>query len=292
MSRYSQLYVDRPAQRLDGQRARHRLWSILSQRIFNAQPGETLEQKLDFAIGSEIGIPIPRRAGSVKRNWEQFFNTVDVADLLDTITVVAGVLQKQTQGAGDHWLRSCSIVFEEEGLSYRIGDDKIVHPYVDEEFEFNRVSAVAALSVEGFAEALHDFNESFRHLRNGEGKQALRMMFPAIEVVVKILFPGRISRLMPKELDVYLKPVIERLYIGNQPALDASKQGLEAFKKWIVASQVYRHGQEVQEPAEVPTELVVLHLSLGASFIRWIIDLTKVNGSDVEKVPFIEQHIS
>jgi hypothetical protein len=48
---------------------------------------------------------------------------------------------------------------------------------------------------------------------------------------------------------------------------------LEALKKWINASQAYRHGQEVQDLAEPPQELLVAYLSAGAAFLRWIIEL-------------------
>ena len=160
----------------------------------------------------------------------------------------------------------------EENLTYRVGNDGIVRPHIDEEFDGNQSSALLALDDEKFAEARDDFEKAFRHLRNGEGKQALRMMFPAVEVAAKVLFPGKFSRLMPNELDSTLRPLLDARYADNEPARDASRQLLEAFKKWINSSHLYRHGQEVQASAEPPQELVVLHLSLGASFLRWMIE--------------------
>jgi hypothetical protein len=45
------------------------------------------------------------------------------------------------------------------------------------------------------------------------------------------------------------------------------------MKDWINAAQLYRHGQEQQEPAEPPMDLVIAHLSVGASYLRWMIQL-------------------
>jgi hypothetical protein len=114
-----------------------------------------------------------------------------------------------------------------------------------------------------------------RHLRNGEGKQAVRMMFPAVETAAKVLHPGALARLMPNEVDKYLLPRLEAKYAGNQPAMDAGRALLKAFKEWIIAAQPYRHGQEVTEPAEPPQDFVVAHMSSGAAFLRWMIDLSE-----------------
>jgi len=166
-------------------------------------------------------------------------------------------------------------VFLEENMSYRLGDNDIVRPFVDEEFQRNRTAAFAALDDARFGEARDGFEDAFRHLRNGEGKQAIRMMFPAVETAFKVLFPGRFSALDVSGIDSALRPQLHAKCRGNQPAIDSGRQLLEAFKRWIIASQPYRHGQEVQEPAEPPQELVVAHLSAGATFLRWMIELAE-----------------
>jgi hypothetical protein len=149
----------------------------------------------------------------------------------------------------------------------------VVHPYIDPEFEINRTSALEALLDPKFAEARTDFEAAYRHLRGREYKQAMRMMFPAVEVAAKVLFPGAFSRLMPNEVDKHLKLRVEQCYSGNEPAITAGRQLLEGMKDWIIAAQSYRHGQEQQEPAEPPRDFVIAHLSTGASYLRWMIEL-------------------
>jgi hypothetical protein len=68
-------------------------------------------------------------------------------------------------------------------------------------------------------------------------------------------------------------------YAGNQPAIDASKQLLAGMKAWINAAQPYRHGQEQQEPAEPPIDFVIAHLSAGATYLRWMIELCSDQGT-------------
>jgi hypothetical protein len=154
-----------------------------------------------------------------------------------------------------------------------VGEDAIVHPYVDQEFEINRRSALEALGDPRFGEARTDFEAAYHHLREREYKQAIRMMFPAVEVAAKVLFPGAFSRLMPNEVDKHLKPQLEQRYAGNEPATAAGRLLLEGLKDWISATQLYRHGQEQQEPAEPPEDFVIAYLSAGATYLRWIIEL-------------------
>jgi hypothetical protein len=98
----------------------------------------------------------------------------------------------------------------------------------------------------------------------------MRMMFPAVEVAAKVLFPGAFSRLMPNEVDKYLRPRLHQRYPNNDPAINAGRLLLQGMQEWIKAAQLYRHGQEQQEP---PEDFVIAHLSTGASYLRWMIEL-------------------
>jgi hypothetical protein len=161
----------------------------------------------------------------------------------------------------------------EENMAYRVRKDAIVCPYVDMEFEINQASALEALSDPRFGEARKDFESAYRHLRDGNGKEALRMMFPAVEVAAKVLFSGKFAGLAANGVDKHIRPVLDRRYNGNQPAIDAGRLLLSGMKNWINAAQPYRHGQERQEPAEPPVDFVVAHLSTGATYLRWVIEL-------------------
>ncbi len=265
MSRYSQLYIRREQPNSDLARARHRVFSLFSGLFGNA---DEFRGTLYRLIGFRLGVAVTRG------DWSAYFSKCEVRDFLDTITLVSDALS-QDEHRRSYWIESTQEIFREENLAYRVGEDGIVRPLVDEEFDLNQSATLKALDQERFQEARDDFEKAIRHLRNSEGKQAIRMMFPAVEVAAKVLFPGRLSRLMANDIDAQLKPCIKRKYGANEPAHDAGMQLLESFKRWIVASQPYRHGQEVKEAIDPPQELVVLHLSTGAAFLRWMIELTE-----------------
>jgi hypothetical protein len=275
MSRYSQLYIERGQPVRDSERFRQRLAAFITHRLNYGRAG------LDaiFAnMGLEIGCQVGRQSHP---GLKDFFAKASMPDVLDVITIVVRVGHNPPSDhfaeiylkTAEEWRAHVQRAFKEENLAYRLGTDDIVHPHVDQEFEANRTAAVAALGLQKFGQARHDFDEAFRHLRNGEGKQAARMMFPAIETAARVLFPGAFTRLGPTEVDRHLVPRLEARYAGNQPAIEAGRQMLEALKKWINASQPYRHGQEVRDPAEPPQDLVVAYLSAGATFHRWMIEL-------------------
>jgi hypothetical protein len=213
--------------------------------------------------------------GVVIENMEKFFFNSEVRDLLDSITVIN---QYVSEHFGDsfskNWLSRVNRIFTEEHLAYRAEEEEgIVRPFVDEEFQVNRATALNALANPKFGEARSDFEAAHRHLRDGNTKEALRMMFPAVEVAARVLFPGVFARLMPNEVDKHLKPAVERRYAGNKPAVDAGRLLLDGMKAWIAAAQLYRHGQQQQEPTDPPMDFVIAHLSAGATYLRWMIEV-------------------
>jgi hypothetical protein len=265
MARYSQLYIERGKRTADSPRARRRLASW----FIGTYPHSGLELRRILRI--ELGYEF---VGTNQiTDIRDFFETSVVNDFLDSITLSYGVLERHTTTGADDWRIFAERVFREENCSYRIDASCVVHPFIDCEFAVNQSAALEALNEAGFGEARKDFEEAFRHLRNGEGKAALRMMFPAVETTAKVLFPGALSRLMPNEVGKHILPCLRERYAGNQPAIDAGTQLLEGMKAWIVASQPYRHGQEQEGPIEPPKDFVIAHLSAGATYLRWMIEL-------------------
>ncbi|MES2711604.1 MAG: hypothetical protein V4653_08485 [Pseudomonadota bacterium] len=269
MSRYSQLYIDRGKSGQDSARFRKRLGAYAQ----NIIPFDKRYIFID-ALTSRLGISLPYNPNTGVR-IATFFDKSELRDVLDAITLVSDVLLSTGYKMQNlQWKNTISAVISEENLAYRLDESCIVHPLVDLEFERNRYATVEALSDVRFGEARSDFDAAFGHLRTGQGKQAIRMMFPAVETAAKVLHPGAFARLGPVEVDRYFGAHIQRKYEGNEPAITSGRRMLFLFKEWINASQPYRHGQEVEDAAEPPVELVVMHLSTGAALLRWMIDLS------------------
>lgn len=269
---FSRLYIDRGRPSSDSRRFRIRLATFADQMFFKSSTMTELRYRFATDIGARLGVKVPWVGTSV--SIEKFFIEAEIRDVLDSVTIL--FLRFSGQGYRSEalvWRKHVEQVIFEENLYYNVDENCIVHLLVDQEFEFNRAAALGALASQRWSEARADFEAAFKHLRNGEGKQAIRMMFPAVEVAFRVMTKNAASRLMPNEAKKNMNPLLEQKYAGNLPAIDAGKQLLEAFEKWIVASQPYRHGQAVENVSDPPLDLVVAHLSTGAAFLRWMIEL-------------------
>jgi len=95
-------------------------------------------------------------------NFERFFLTAEVRDVLDSITAVFYVLtQVGFRNAADRWLTEVATILDEEHLHYRVDERGIVHRFVDTEFEVTRACALEALGDPRFNEARGDFEAAF-----------------------------------------------------------------------------------------------------------------------------------
>jgi len=130
-----------------------------------------------------------------------FEKDASLRDFLDGLTIYCRGIAAKHSTAAVRFRDFVRRVFEEENLDYRIDDKGVVHPFVDVEFEVNRSAALEALNSPRFGESRSDFEAAFRHLRNSEGKAAIRSMFPAVGTSAKMLCPGAMTRLMPNEVD-------------------------------------------------------------------------------------------
>jgi hypothetical protein len=268
MSRFSHLYIERGVRETDSARARRRLASWWSESSWIHVIHRKLQNELGYVFDP---------GATYQSAIREFFERSTIRDLLDGITIIhetmATASATDARLLSDPWKKFVTRVLEEENLRYRMDDAGVIHPFVDQEYEANQNAALEALNEQRFGEARGDFEAAYRHLRKGEGKAALRSMFPAVETAVKVLCPGAMARLMPNEVDRHFLPKLRQVYAGNQPAIDAGAHLLQGMKNWITAAQPYRHGQEVAEPAEPPPEFVVAFLSAGAVYLRWLIEL-------------------
>jgi hypothetical protein len=263
----------------DSQRARLRLCSV-----FKKLSSVDTRDKVGDIVLEEQGFPLRINISYTDGkgyDFDDFFQTAPIRDVLDVIAVIFEAFLAASCAPNLHvlWISAAERIFNEEHMSYRVDAGGVVHPFVDVEFETNRASAIEALNSQQFGEASAGVEAAFRHLRDGHGREALRMMFPAVEVAAKVLFPRAFARLMPNEVDRHIVPRMQTRYADKQPAIDASKQLLEGMKAWIKAAQPYRHGQEQKEPAEPPIDFVVAHLSAGATYLRWMIELCSDQGT-------------
>jgi hypothetical protein len=257
--RYSHVYLSPEGEPVrDSERMRRRLAFFFTKEI--VRTGD-----LVGLVRTELGIDVPM--GPERALWGKYFETVELRDLLDTITLVWHV----AGSAAMRWLEFVERVFREEHTAFTVDACGGVHIHVDAEFQRNRVATVAQLAKPRYTAAAIAFEGGYAALDGDppDTKSAVRDVFDALEIVFKLAFP-RASRLGASEINQLLKPAIGQLYAGNDG--HAARLICSSLGEWVNSAHHYRHSPGTEEPAPPPMGVAVALISSGATFLRWLIE--------------------
>lgn len=215
----------------------------------------------------ELGVPICVGNGSGV-DFDFRFRTLDVRDVLDLITVLYGFI---SEGFRSEFVETVDRIFSETQVGYRMDQSGGVHPYVDQAFEMARVSAIASLGGEGFEVERQFVSRAEDALMSQplEGRQAIRSIFDALENLFKRMYS--VNQLNGSAITKHLKADIDRVnQNGNSAAKTSSAKSVQGFKEWVDGCHPYRHASGEQLPTEPGEEHVILMLSLGFGYLRWL----------------------
>jgi len=96
-----------------------------------------------------------------------------------------------------------------------------------------------------------------------------------VEILVKVITDSN-QDLTERSVSSQLKPVIDRVYSNaDQIAKGAAATTLHSLIDWVNACHKYRHGHNVQAPADPPLELAILLVNNGFGFARWLAALSR-----------------
>lgn len=268
--RFSHAYLERGKPTADSARMRRRISALV-------EGTEELAKNLESEIESELGIDIPFKPyGS---DWAKFFETCDLRDALDTVTVAWRYLARHVRqpyrdrNGPEKWIAGVRRIFAEENVGYRVDDQGGVHIFVDQEFESNRVATLQVLGSARYANVLAEFEGGYAELSAvpPNGKNAVRGTFAAAEGLFRLMFASS-PRLTSKETRL-LAPMLQRVYADDPPALGAASKLLASFQEWVDAAHFYRHESGREEIAQPPLSLAINLVSLGTSYIRWLAEI-------------------
>ena len=88
----------------------------------------------------------------------------DVHEVIESITAITRFFAIRQQRNANAWVALVRGLFAEEHVAYRIDDDGVVHPLVDQAFEAARVSVIGALGGETFNAARAHFENAIAAL--------------------------------------------------------------------------------------------------------------------------------
>jgi hypothetical protein len=273
---FRRLYLRPDSPLPDSPRLRRRLATIVPNHWF-----KTFEDReaLGGWMASEFGIDVPHVESMGGREYwlEDFFLKANIHEVLDSITAIGRLLALTgTSGKNprpaDRWIAIVRGMFVEEHMAYRIDDDWVVHPLVDQAFDAARVSAIGALAGDAFNAARAHFENAIAALEEDppDTRGAVRDCFDAAENLFKLL-TGTGQDLTQANVTATLKPVVDRLHGGLDPATQShAGRMLSSFADWANAGHPYRHAQAGTEIQAPTVALAVLYLNTGAGFIRWL----------------------
>lgn len=275
--RFTHVYLERGKPGGDSARMRRRIAS--SMLDLHESTRRYSDANFYSIIAGKLGVDPPIRYDSI--SWTDFFASCELQDLLDFITLAyqhARGLRRDGSGpaAAAKWLSEVQEILREENIHYTVDDQGGVHPFVDQEFAFNRASTIAHLQVNRYANALDAFKGGMDALAQAppDGKAAIRGVFSAAENVFKLITSK--DRLGAKEADD-LGPIIDKLYAADATARNSAKKMLSSLKDWVDAAHFYRHEPATQDVAQPPLSLAVYLVSTGASHLRWLAELDTAN---------------
>ena len=229
--RYTHVYVERGAPGPITPTARSRLTGLV----------------ISFRNLADLASEIEREMGLLVGNWRLFFtDELSPGLLLDAITIIRRWF---VQGGGltSHldaveWVNDVNRIFREENINYHVDKLGGVHPFVDEEFQRNRMSTLAALAGVRYRNVARNYDDAHKYLATEppQGAKAIRAIFHALEGLFRQMFPKEPS-LTAGRAAKRLEPLIQKLYANNTPALRAASKLLQSFGGWIDAAHFYRH---------------------------------------------------
>lgn len=164
-------------------------------------------------------------------------------------------------------------VFEQENVSYRVDRQGGVHFVQDEEFTRNAQATIAGLGKERYANSLDRFESAMKAISKPvpDGKTGIRNVFEAAEGLFRLMFV-KAPRLTVDQA-AQLEPLLRKRYSADATASGAASKMLASFKDWIEACHFYRHEPGKPEIHQPPIELAIHLISVGAAFIRLLIEL-------------------
>lgn len=270
--RFSHVYLGRGEPTQDSVRFRRRLSAFFYLNDVLKERGG----QFAAIIHREVGVDVPYVAYE-GYNFRAFFDKAEIRDVLDTITLIWTELDSSGYiDAANEWRQFVQRSINEENLGYRLDKKSGVHYLVDEEFERNRLATVQHLANPRYGAVRVEFESAHEKLSKvpPDTKEAIRAVFEAMEILTKLMFGSRkVRRLTSAVVEKNLKPKVESAYTDDKVALKAANQFLSGLSDWINAAHEYRHGQEVEEPANPPVDLAVAMVSTGAAYLRWLVRL-------------------
>lgn len=262
--KFSQVYLDRGPPNKDGKKWRIRL-AIYVQEILSD------DRTLSSILGRELGVVIQKSftiVGDVYR-FDSAIVTAEIYSLLDICTEIFRRCDAWSELDAFEWMQHFNKSCLEENVPYFMDEQGGVHPAVDSEFQHNLATTISGLDAPRYRAALTAFSGIQPALDREDTRQAIRQVFDTAENIVKMMTgaKGLDASAIQRQLTNKIRDNWD-----EGAAKDAANQMVAGFVNWVNAAHSYRHIEGRPDAAAPPMDLTILMISVGASYIRWLID--------------------
>ncbi len=261
--KFSQVYLDRSVPTGDGKRWRHRLATYVQEELQK-------DSKLASKFGRNLGVEVINQGYSENYyNYASVLRNIEIHLLLDACTLIFSYLNDINGNSALNWKAHFETSSIEENVSYVMDEKGGVHPAVDVEFQHNLASTIRGLDAPRYRAALTAFSGIQPALDRGDTRDGIRKVFDAAENIVNIMTgaKGLDANVVKRQLNNKIKENWE-----GAAAKATANQMVAGFVNWVNAAHSYRHIEGHPDAAAPPMDLTILMISVGASYIRWLID--------------------
>jgi hypothetical protein len=275
--KYSLYYADRSKSLQDSAKARKRIGSFCNSLC---QQIKHLTIDIDRDLRQKQGV-VMASYGEHPFDVERFFDEGELGDVLSAITTIYEATRshdKATPRYGTSQSNALLLhvrkVFAEECMAYTADDNCYVRNKVDDEFNRNVFSSVAALEDPRYAHVRDALERSLNATFNPavNDTSPINLMFEACETLFKLLTGA--ASLDSKLVGNELIPKVQKAYSSKDAHAQAAAASIcNGLGKWVDACHKFRHGPNSEEISRPPVEISVALVSQGATFIRWLADV-------------------
>jgi hypothetical protein len=268
--RFSQIYITQGTPVTDNERMRNRLGAYTWE--FHHSERAAIVNRIHKVTGAKVPVIVSTFS------LPTFMETAAIRDVLDSITIIFKYfsIESVNKYQAIKWCDFVSNVFKEENLSYSMNKLGGVRFHQDLEFERNRVTTISNLDGQTAVKEAFDKAYDFLNHEKQDTASAIRAIFEAIEIFYKHLVKAEgKERLSAYNINKTLKPVLQEHLSSKPVELKATMHILDGLSDWIDSGHMYRHGQKLDETEKPSIEFTVMYISQGASYLRFLLTLSK-----------------
>ncbi|RZI57223.1 MAG: hypothetical protein EOP14_05160 [Pseudomonas sp.] len=290
---FSRLYIEQGAPVQDSAPFRNRLDAYLQATHYSeyAAIASYLRREAGLVVGSFYG----DRTNTTFYKFTDFFTQSPMPGVLSSLTLIYRYLKDKfperlstrnpanpwvhRYPKADAWRQFVARAMREENTAFSVDAECGVHFFVDQEFERNRTSVVAALQAARYNAARTAYEQAHLYLDSQpvDTKAAVRSAFESLEIVARLMVPE--SRNLNKWMVENKLLPLALANVADSTENAALLKIFESIGAFVDSIHLYRHGQGTEEPNAPSTAFAVYTVSSVATALRLLVGVEAASGS-------------